>query len=198
MRGTGTSAHQLIFIMCPPLPTGPWNLSSHQSIPLGDKRYEGTYSSIYIHSSHLLCNRKDCIQYHKKEISFSFAFLLEMKLSEQLKLKLWARVRGASTVSYAAPSEHKETSVPLFWPSVCLIYHHSPIIPHRSAFCSNQWKDLACDWQLIYSSEKGPLRSERPVPGQRRWEKYEKYVCNHYSQGLLCSGAKCEPISALR
>lgn len=138
----------------------------------------------------------DSIQYHKKEISFSFCFLLEMKLSEWLKLKLRACVRGASTVSLC--SEHKETSVPLFWPSICLIYHHSPIIPPRSAFCSNQWSDLACDWQLIYSSEKGPLRSERPVPGQRRWEKYEKYVCTHFSEGLVCSGAKCEPISASR
>lgn len=99
---------------------------------------------------------------------------------------------------YAAPSEHKETSVLLFWPSICLIYHHSPIIPPRSAFCSNQWRDLACDWQLIYSSEKGPLRSERPMPGQRRWEKYEKYVCTHCSQELVCSEAKCEPISMSR
>lgn len=98
----------------------------------------------------------------------------------------------------AAPSEHKETSVLLFWPSICLIYHHSPIIPPRSAFWANQWKDLACDWQLIYSSEKGPLRSERPMPGQRRWEKYEKYVCTHCSQELVCSGAKCEPISMSR
>ncbi len=50
----------------------------------------------------LLCNRKDCIQYHKKDIYFSVTFLLEMKLSE--RLKLWARVRGTWTVSYAVPS----------------------------------------------------------------------------------------------
>lgn len=99
---------------------------------------------------------------------------------------------------YAALSEHKETSVSLFWLSVCLIYQHSPIIPAWSAFCSNQWKDLACDWQLIYSSEKGPLRSERPVPRQRRWEKYEKCLYSLFPGTFVCSGAKCEPISVSR
>lgn len=72
-----------------------------------------------------------------------------LKWNSQSGLNLnFVHVYVAHQVSYAAPSEHKEASVPLFWPSICLIYHHSPIIPHRSAFCSNQWKDLACDWQL--------------------------------------------------
>lgn len=194
MRGTETSAHQLIFIMCPPSPTGPWNLFSHQSIPLGDKRYEGTYSSISILHTSYVTGR---IVFNTINRKFLSALPSCLKWNSQSGLNLnFGHVYVAHQVSYAAPSEHKETSVPLFWLSICLIYHHSPIIPHRSAFFSNQWKDLACDWQLIYSSEKGPLRSERPVPGQRRWEKYEKYVCTHCSQRLLCSVAKWEPISA--
>jgi len=36
------------------------------------------------------------MQYHKKEISFSFCFLLEMKLSEWLKLKLRVCVRNVA------------------------------------------------------------------------------------------------------
>ncbi len=193
MRGTGTSTHQLIFIMCPPLPTGPRNWFSHRSIPLGDKRYEGTYSSVYIRSSHSYVTGRIVFNTIKRTFISALPSCLKWNSQSGLNFGLVYVAHGQSPTLFP---QHKETSVPLFWPSVCLIYHHSPIIPHRSALCSNHWKDLACDWQLIYSSEKGPLRSERPVPGQRRWEKYEKYVCTHCSQGLVCSGAKCEPISA--